>query len=88
MKKIVKTAACTAMLLSLMMTLSGCSKLPPNAQVCPSCNGTKICSMCDGDGVWEFPDLMGGYRKCSYCLRGQVGACRTCKGQGYVISQH
>lgn len=73
------------LLLAAVILLAGCDDgIPDNAEVCYSCKGSGVCVMCDGDGAWEFTDLMGGYQKCSWC-RHDAGVCSKCDGKGYVI---
>ena len=90
MKKIMKSAMILLVLALVLTMLTGCgrkNKIPDGAQVCAKCGGTKVCQVCDGDGVLELTNMLGGSRKCSFCMRGAPGTCYTCKGLGYVMAR-
>jgi hypothetical protein len=47
-------------------------------RVCPSCQGTGLCSACDGTGRQPGSDALG----CPVCR--ELGVCPTCNGQSYT----
>lgn len=52
--------------------------------VCPRCNGSKECRVCDGKGTY-YNSITGETKDCAVCKR-NPGACQTCDGAG-VISE-
>lgn len=46
---------------------------------CPTCHGTRHCTMCAGRGYYQG---YNGYIECSMCHGG--GLCYGCKGKGYI----
>lgn len=50
---------------------------------CHLCNGTGVCSTCNGDG-WFYGSYGTGKLKCPNCDTSQVGRCGRCGGKGTV----
>lgn len=53
-------------------------------QPCLWCHGTKICSICNGNGGVYGRAYGGTWYTCKSC--GGTGVCQNCKGEGYTVT--
>lgn len=55
------------------------SKKPLKYRTCTNCNGTGLCSTCNGKG-WFIHPMNNEHMKCGLCM--YTGKCPTCRGSG------